>query len=317
METSEGNTKPSLVILAAGMGSRYGALKQMDGFGPNGETILDYSIYDAIQAGFGKVVFVVREWFKEEFKGVFSAKFDDLIDVRYVTQELDKLPEGVTDIKGAIENRQKPWGTAHAVWVAHEAVDEPFAVINADDFYGRESYTVIKSFFDQSRLSDPSSDYALVAYDLIKTLSEHGTVNRGICTVDEHDYLSGIVETLKVAKSDNHEITFPDQEGGYQVLPSNTPVSMNMWAFYPSYFDHFSRLFPKFLANEERDDKSEYYIPMLIDSLIASKEKKVKVLRCTEDWFGVTYKEDKPFVSERLNKLIETKVYPQNLWLKR
>lgn len=303
-------TKPTLLILAAGMGSRYGGLKQMDEFGPNGETILDYSIYDAIREGFGKIVFVIRDSFKEDFKKFFQGKFEDHVEVEFVTQDITMVPEGST----YTADREKPWGTAHAVLVAKDVIKEPFAVINADDFYGRDSYRVLYDFFN----SDGSAEknYALVAYELIKTLSDHGTVNRGVCTANDDETLKGIVETLKIGFDEDRKIFYNDIDDKKVFLESDTPVSMNMWAFYPDYFDYCEAMFTEFLADKGQELKSEFFIPLLIDELIAKQTKKVELLNCTEEWFGVTYKDDKPFVMKRLQALIDKGVYPANLWAK-
>ncbi len=298
--------KPTLLILAAGMGSRYGGLKQMDEFGPNGETILDYSIYDAIQEGFGKIVFVIRESFKEDFKKFFAGKFEDKVDIEYVTQDITMVPN---DYKYNPE-REKPWGTAHAVLVAQDVINEPFAVINADDFYGRDSYRVLYDYFNSD---DIANNYALVGYELEKTLSDHGTVNRGVCQTTEDGYLKSIKECLKIGYTDDRQISYTE-DGEEVFLSPDTPVSMNMWAFHPDYFDYCNASFSQFLKERGQELKSEYFIPLLVDELINNGEKKVDVLKCSEDWFGVTYKEDKPFVMQRLNALIEAGKYPQKLW---
>ncbi len=299
-------TKPTLLILAAGMGSRYGGLKQMDEFGPNGETILDYSIYDAIQAGFGKIVFVIRESFKEDFKKFFANKFEDKVKVEYVTQDISDIPQGCK----YTPEREKPWGTAHAVLVAKNVINEPFAVINADDFYGKDSYRVLFDFFNKA---DSDSKYALVGYELEKTLSDHGTVNRGVCTTDENNQLKNIEECIKIGYESDRKIAFI-KEGKKIFLEPNTPVSMNMWAFYPDYFNYCEEMFTSFLKERGQELKSEFFIPLLVDELINSNTKSVDVLHCGEEWFGVTYKEDKPIVIAKLNKLIESGIYPEKLW---
>lgn len=298
--------KPTLVILAAGMGSRYGKLKQMDAFGPNGETIIDYSIYDAIRAGFGKVVFIIREYFREEFESVFNEKFSDKIELAYVTQELDNIPDGY-DIH---PDREKPWGTAHAVWVAKDKVKEPFAVINADDFYGRDSYQVLVDYFNAHA---ESRDYAVVAYRLDNTLSDHGTVNRGVCYGDDKGNLTKVVECEKISKQDDGLISFPNGDES-TFLEEDTLVSMNMWAFKPSYFEHFEKHFREFLKERGGELKSEFYIPLLVDKLINSGELAVNLLDTDSEWFGVTYMDDKPIVMEKLCALIDKKEYPENLF---
>ncbi len=299
--------KPTLLILAAGMGSRYGGLKQMDAFGPNGETILDYSIYDAIREGFGKVVFVIRKSFNEEFRDFFKNKFEDKIEVAYVYQDIDMVPDQCE----YHPDRTKPWGTAHAVWVAKDVINEPFAVINADDFYGRDSYRVLNEYFNNSENSDR---YALVGYMLEKTLSEHGTVNRGVCQTHDDDTLDTITECLKIGYDNDRNISYKNDKEQMVMLDSNTPVSMNMWAFYPDYFKHCEAMFANFLIDSGQELKSEFFIPLLVDQLINDQIKKVDVLSCSEEWFGVTYQEDKPIVIERLNRLIERGVYPDKLW---
>lgn len=294
-----------LVVLAAGMGSRYGGLKQMDEFGPNGETILDYSIYDAIQAGFKKVVFIIRESFEKDFRAFFANKFEDKIEVAYVFQDIKDVPKDYV----IPEDRSKPWGTAHAVWAAREEVDGPFAVINADDFYGRGAYKVCMDFFE----SREEGTYGLIGYELDNTLSKHGTVNRGICSVDSESYLTGIVETLKIGYDESGKITFPKEDGVGHLEPK-TPASMNLWTFYPDYFDYCGKMFAEFLELRGSEEKSEFFIPLLIEKLIKSGEMKVEVLSCDEEWFGVTYQKDKPVVVQRINKLIEEGRYPSNLW---
>ena len=298
---------PTLLILAAGMGSRYGGLKQMDAFGPNGETILDYSIYDAIRAGFKKVVFVIRKSFSEEFQKFFANKFEDKVEVSYIFQELDILPNDYV----FLPERSKPWGTAHAVWVAKNEISGPFAVINADDFYGRSAYDIVANFLNNDK---SAKRYALVAYQLKKTMSEHGTVNRGVCTVHADQTLKKIVETLKIGYDDTGAIYYNDSEGKKQILAYDTLVSMNMWAFFPDFFDHCGHIFSSFLNKYGQQLKSEFFIPLLIDQLISSGIKKVDVLSCPEEWFGVTYKDDKPFVMDKLRNLIHDGVYPENLW---
>lgn len=301
------NKRVSLVVLAAGMGSRYGGLKQMDSFGPNGETIIDYSLYDAYRAGFTHVVFIIREYFAEAFQAVFDPKLKGRMEVDYVYQELDNLPFPYA----YPAEREKPWGTGHAVWVAHTAVDGPFAVINADDYYGPESYVTLFQFLTSDRAKE---EYSVVGYKLNNTLSEHGAVNRGVCKVNPESYLQGIVECKQIERDEFGVITYPDQDGQVRTLAGDVPVSMNMWGFYPSYFDFFNREFGQFLAQNGQELKSEFYIPTLIDTLIHSGERQTKVLECNAEWFGVTYREDKAFVSRRLDALIEANVYPESLW---
>lgn len=297
--------KPTLVILAAGMGSRYGKLKQMDAFGPNGETIIDYSIYDAINAGFGKVVFIIRDFFRDEFETTFNKKFGDKIQLEFVNQELTDIPAGY-DIH---EDRQKPWGTAHAVSVVRNVVNEPFAVINADDFYGKDSYKVLYDYLT----SDDDVNYALIAYRLKNTLSDHGTVNRGVCYSDENSNLSKIVECTKIARKADDTVVYPTEEGE-QAIDENALVSMNMWAFRPSFFKYFNEQFGDFLKEKGMILKSEFYIPLLVDKLINDGELQVRVLETDADWFGVTYMEDKPIVQQKLQNLIDAGAYPENLF---
>lgn len=296
--------RATLIVLAAGMGSRYGGLKQMDAFGPNGETIIDYSIYDAIQAGFTKVVFVIRESFRDAFEKAFKEKFGDKIEVAFVTQELDKLPDGMT----CPEGREKPWGTGHAVYVAKDEIDGPFAVINADDYYGQDSYKVLMDFFNSGK-----QDYAVVAYSLVNTLSDHGTVNRGVCYADDAKNLQKVVECTKIEREADGVIRYPDGDNKLE-LTEDTLVSMNMWAFHPSYFDYAHKGLVEFLKERAHEAKSEYYIPALVDDLIQNKVLDVNVLHTDSQWFGVTYQEDKPVVVEKLNALIADGAYPQNLW---
>ncbi|MDX1476384.1 MAG: sugar phosphate nucleotidyltransferase [Saprospiraceae bacterium] len=298
----------TLVVLAAGMGSRYGGLKQMDAFGPNGENIIDYSIYDAIQAGFDKVVFVIREAFRTEFTAFFSGKFDHLIDVAFVTQELDDLPEGYQVPAG----REKPWGTGHAVLVAREAVETPFAVINADDFYGRDAYFQIRDFFRGD--TQHGDDYCVVGYYLRNTLSDHGTVNRGVCHVDDAMRLQAVEEVVKIRRNDTGSIVYPGGNGREGTLSEDTIVSMNIWGFLPSYFDHADQAFRAFLDTRIEEPKSELYIPTIVDALIRNQVLNVHVLPSESSWFGVTYQEDKPFVLRQINRLIAEGVYPQKLW---
>lgn len=300
--------KPTLVVLAAGMGSRYGALKQMDAFGPSGETIIDYSIYDAINAGFGKVVFIIRESFKSEFEDFFAGKFEDKIEVAFVTQELNKIPEG----SKVNPDREKPWGTAHAVLMAREEVNTPFAVINADDYYGVDAYKTLAEYFETAQKTD-ASGYAVVAYKLKNTLSDHGTVNRGVCYSNNNGFLDRVEECLKIKRNDNGVIEYPG-ENKTHVLSEETLVSMNLWGFGPSFFDYAEEHFKEFLEEYGNELKSEFFIPLVVDKLINDKGLNVNVLSSDSNWFGVTYQEDKPIVINKLNKLIDSGVYPKSLW---
>ena len=302
--------KPTLLVLAAGMGSRYGSLKQMDGVGPNGEAIIDYSIYDAIRAGFGKVVFVIRHSFEKEFKEMFAPeRFGGRIEVDYVFQELDYLPEGFS----VPEGREKPWGTNHAVMMGASAIHEPFAVINADDFYGTDAYRVMGEYL--ATLGGVEGEYAMIGYEVNKTLSENGTVSRGVCTVDGNHYLTSMVERTKIERNAEGTIVFHDL-GEDEALEENTPVSMNFFGFTADYFVHSEAGFKEFLSsdNAKTNLKAEFFIPLMVNNTIAAGKARMKVLSTTAQWFGVTYKEDKPMLVAKIEKLIEEGVYPRNLW---
>lgn len=298
--------KPTLLILAAGMGSRFGGLKQVEPIGPHGEAIIDYSIYDAIRAGFGKVVFVIRESFADAFKEKFDNLLKDKIEVEYVYQELDKLPEGFT----LPEGREKPWGTAHAILVAKDVINEPFCALNADDFYGANAYRVMSEFLTSSK---DDSEYSMVGYRMKETLSEFGSVSRGICDVDENQNLLKIVETFKIIKRDNQAISIEADNSETQ-LSGNESVSMNNWGFKPSIFEKLESMFIDFLKTEIDKPKSEMYIPSVVFDLIDKSLANAKVLEANSPWFGVTYKEDKPFVVKKIKELIEQGEYPENLW---
>ena len=297
--------RPTLVIMAAGMASRYGSMKQIQGFGPNGETIMDYSIYDAILAGFGKVVFIIRKDFAHDFKKIFDPKLDGKIEVEYVYQELDAFV-------GAIaipEERKKPWGTAHAILCAHGAVNGPFAVINADDFYGTDAFVKANNFL----VTDCDDDtYGIVAYNLNNTLSEHGSVSRGVIEVGENGQLLSINELLKIYR-DNGQII---NEDGTTKMPiaEEAKASMNFWCFHPSIFPYIREEFASFLGRSLSDQKSEFLIPFVADQFIKSGRGEIKVLPTSAPWFGVTYKEDAPIVQRSLDKLIEEQTYPAKLW---
>lgn len=279
----------------------------MDSFGPNGETIIDYSLYDAYRAGFDHVVFIIREYFADQFRNAFEPKMEGRMKTDYVYQELDNLPHFVE----IPEERDRPWGTGHAVWVAKPFIEGPFAVINADDYYGPEAYQTLYDFLVTPR--EPEQ-YSVVGYRLDNTLSEHGTVNRGICHADENGYLRHILECKQIGRDENGVISYPGSNGEPVFLLKDTPVSMNMWGFYPSYFHFFEKQFVAFLEEQGHDLQSEFYIPTLVDNLIKSDERKTKVLHSDAEWFGVTYKEDKEFVSKRLKDLLEDGVYPYDLW---
>ena len=299
--------KPTLIILAAGMGSRYGGLKQLDGVGPNGETILDYSVYDAIRGGFGKVVFVVRNHFRKEFEEKIAKKYHNHIEVDFVVQELDQLPYGFTLNPG----REKPWGTAHAMLMAAEAVDTPAAVINADDFYGRESFKVLGEFLTAS--AGNKGKYCMVGFDLNKTLSENGEVSRGICTVDADNYLTTVEEHHKISENDG-KISGIAMDGKRKELPVDAYASMNMWGFTPDIFTHTEKLFKEFLKANQNEPKKEFYIPFVVNEAIEKKGCTVKVLSTPDKWFGVTFQEDRPTVVEKLKKMTEEGLYPSPLF---
>lgn len=299
--------KPTLLVLAAGMGSRYGSLKQMDGVGPNGEAIIDYSIYDAIRAGFGKVVFVIRHSFAKEFAEMFNReRFGGRIEVEYVYQELDCLPEDFS----VPEGRQKPWGTNHAVMMAAGVIREPFAVVNADDFYGREGFEVIGRYL--ASLEGSRNEYCMVGYEVSKTLSENGTVSRGVCEVDSEGCLAGMVERTKIERVDG---TIVFHEGGEDTpLAENTPVSMNLFGFTPDYFEYSDSYFRQFLTENGSDIKAEFYIPLMVNKLIGDSTARMRVLNTASQWFGVTYKEDRPQLVSKIEALIADGVYPRDLW---
>jgi hypothetical protein len=301
--------KPTLFVLAAGMGSRYGGLKQMDGLGPHGETIMDYSIYDAIRAGFGKIVFVIRHSFEEDFKEQVIKKFNDIIPVEIVYQELEYVPEGYT----YNPERKKPWGTNHAVLMGKDAIKEPFAVINADDFYGKESFQILHDYL--ITLNDKKNEYCMVAYQVGNTLSESGSVSRGVCTCDENNFLTSVVERTHIERIGG-KVQYQNDEGLMSDLDDSTPVSMNMWGFTPDYFDYSLESFKDFLKAKGDDIKSEYYIPTVVNDLIATKKASVKVLETPNKWFGVTYAEDRSQVVLKINELITKGVYPSRLWNK-
>lgn len=299
--------KPTLFVLAAGMGSRYGGLKQLDGLGPNGETIMDYSIYDAIHAGFGKVVFVIRKDFEQDFRDKVLSKYEGHIPVEVVFQSIDKLPEGYS----CPADRTKPWGPAHAVIMAAGAINEPFAVINSDDFYGRNSFEVLAK--ELMRPRDRKGDYCMVGFRIGNTMTENGGVNRGVCQTKD-GLLTSVEECKDIAYNDNHEIVYNDAEGNEHKLDANVPVSMNMWGFSPDYFDYGIREFSKFLSEKINVPKSEQVIPDVADALIKSGEAKVKVLDTDSRWFGVTYADDRPGVVAKFAELHQIGTYPEKLF---
>ncbi|MBP5206046.1 MAG: NTP transferase domain-containing protein [Bacteroidales bacterium] len=288
--------KPTLLILAAGMGSRYGGLKQLDQMGPNGETIMDYSVRYALESGFGKVVIVIRRSMEADFKQYILPRYAEKIPVTYVFQELDILPEGFT----VNPERQKPYGTAHAILVAREAIQEPFTVINADDFYGRQAFEVMADFLSHSAPTVPPT-YAMVGYRLDRTLSRNGTVSRGVCQTNEEGYLTDIVENHKIGYTDKGIENI--EEGLYNLFTGEEPVSMNFWGFTPDFFQALEEQFIDFMRENHDNIKAEYPIPNVIAHLMSRGEARVKVLHSDAEWFGVTYKEDRPYVVERLAQL--------------
>lgn len=299
--------KPTLFVLAAGMGSRYGGLKQLDGLGPNGETIMDYSIFDAIRAGFGKVVFVIRKDFEDDFRQIVLKKYENQIPVEIVFQDLNSLPEGFT----CPADRVKPWGTNHAVLMAKEVIHEPFAVINADDFYGRDSFEVLAK--ELIRLNGKKNTYCMVGYRVGNTLSESGTVARGVCETDASEHLTTVVERTAIQRI-NGKVCFTDENGKEVVIDDNTPVSMNMWGFTPDYFEHSEKDFIDFLKEHINEPKSEYFIPRMVNQLITSGKATVKVLDTTSKWFGVTYAQDREGVVQKIKSLIQEGEYPNKLF---
>ncbi|HLL43290.1 MAG TPA: sugar phosphate nucleotidyltransferase [Segetibacter sp.] len=299
--------KPTLVILAAGMASRYGSMKQIQSFGPSGETIMDYSIYDAIRAGFGKVVFIIREDFAEDFKSIFEPKLKGKIATDYVYQNLDAYM-GKHSVPA---ERKKPWGTAHAVLCAKDAVKEPFAVINADDFYGKDSF---EKAYDFLTMEVNDRTYCIIGYELKRTLSENGSVSRGVCEVDETNNLTAINERTKIYRNEQGKITYEDENGGLHEVNEDSPVSMNFWAFAPNVFELLEESFHKFLDANITNPKAEFFIPVLGDDLIKSGKGVIKVIPTSAQWFGVTYKEDAPCVQADINKLIQSGEYENSLW---
>ena len=289
----------TLLIMAAGMGSRYGGLKQLDPVGPSGETIIDYSVYDAIRSGFNKIVFIIRKDFEKEFRSQITDKYQDRIKVEFAYQDLNDLPQGFTCPEGRI----KPWGTGHAILTASELIQEPFVAINGDDFYGYESFKIVADYYQGE-----GATFSMVAFQLDKTLSEFGGVTRGLCTV-RTDLLDTVVETGDLMRTEDGISSDRDIE-----LDGSEPVSMNVWGFTPDLFKHLKAMFIDFLDKEGGEMKSEYLIPTVVNNLIRSGQKQVHVLRTSSKWFGVTYKEDKPFVSQQIQELIDDDTYPKQLF---
>jgi dTDP-glucose pyrophosphorylase len=297
--------KPTLLILAAGMGSRYGGLKQIDGIGPNEEPIIEYSIYDAVKAGFGKIVFVIRKEFDEAFRLRFDS-FKDKIDIKYVYQPVNIAVDGIDIVK-----RTKPWGTSHAVLVAKDSINEPFAVINADDYYGSESFKLMARFLIKECSPKKMS---MIGYVLNNTLSDHGTVNRGVCSVDENNFLIEVNERVKLAMQEGvvkYNLGSDDPVGEVDARAS---VSMNYWGFHPSIFEYIEKGLISFMKENSQNPTAEYYIPDIVTSMIVSNQMEVEVIPTNDNWFGVTYKEDKQMAVEAINKHIDSGVYPKKLW---
>lgn len=299
--------KPTLFVLAAGMGSRYGGLKQLDGLGPHGETIMDYSIYDAIQSGFGKVVFVIRKDFETDFRSKILSKYENHIPVDVVFQSIQDLPEGYT----CPEERVKPWGTNHAVLMAKDVIKEPFAVINADDFYGRNTFEVMAKELMKERTE--GGDYCMVGFRVGNTMSESGSVARGVCEMVD-GYLTTVVERTAISYNEKGEIVFTDENDVVQTLDPMTPVSMNVWGFTPDYFDYSEKYFKEFLDENIQKPKAEFFIPLVVNNLIVSKQAKVKVLDTESKWFGVTYAADRPDVVAKIAALHADGTYPEKLF---
>lgn len=301
--------KPTLLILAAGMGSRYGGLKQVDPVGPNGEAIIDFSIYDAIRAGYRKVVFVIRESFADAFKESFDSKLKGKIETDYVFQEIDKY---VPDNIQISSERQKPWGTGHAVLVAKDVINEPFVVINADDYYGPNAYQMIPDYL--KTVSDTTKcNYCMVGYGLKNTLSDHGFVSRGVCETDKDGFLETVIERTHIEKVKDKIISQLDENESLE-LSGNEVVSMNVWGFTPSYFEYLETYFNDFIKANADNPKGEFYIPFVVNDLIEKNHIRLKVLESKDGWFGVTYKEDKELAVQNIKNLINKGVYPEKLW---
>ena len=298
--------QPTLVILAAGMASRYGSLKQVQGFGPSGETIMEYSIYDAINAGFGKVVFIIREEFHDMFQENFGKKLEGKIEIDYVFQAISSFTEG----RNVPSDRTKPWGTAHAVLCCKGKVNEPFAVINADDFYGKGGFVKAYEFLTTQA---NENNYAIIGYELKKTLSENGSVSRGVCNVDANGNLIDITERTKIYRTNENNIIFEDETGLHDVS-ENASVSMNFFAFHQNFIEQCGSYFGEFLDAEINNLKSEFFIPLVVDKVVKSEKGKVQVIPTSAQWFGVTYKEDAPTVQASIDTLVANGNYPNNLW---
>ncbi len=304
-------SKPTLLVLAAGMGSRYGGLKQIDAMGPGGEAMIDFSVFDALRAGFGKVVVVIRRDFEDQFRAFADDHFARGAEVEYVFQQLDSLPSGFSVPDG----REKPWGTAHAILMAADAIREPFAVINADDFYGREAYQLMADYLAGPAMSGTANvecPCTMVGFELKNTLSEYGTVSRGVCTVDSEGDLTSVEELTKIAKTEEGAEHRENDE--VRKLTGDEIVSMNMWGFTPALFPALQAKFEDFLRERGSEPKSECYIPSVVDELIREGRARVKVLPTASPWFGVTYQEDKPRVTASIQALVDDGAYPASLW---
>ncbi len=300
--------KPTLLILAAGIGSRYGGLKQLDKIGPSGETIIDYSIYDAIRAGFGKVIFIIKESIEDDFKETFVEKLKDKIAIDYVFQEIWMVPEGVL----VPDERQKPWGTGHAVMMADGKIDGPFAVINSDDFYGRGAYETLANYYKEWTPAR-ENDYCMVGYHVANTLSEFGSVSRGVCRGDASSHLVDVVERTHIERGPVG-IAYKDEHGNFIDLAGQTIVSMNFWGFTPSFFKHLNEAFGEFIRKNSENLKAEFFIPSMVNELINTRQATVKILDCHDKWFGMTYKEDRETVVRSIRELVRQGIYPENLW---
>lgn len=301
-------TAPALVVLAAGMGSRYGGLKQMDPMGPNGETVLDYSVFDAIRAGFSKIIFVIRPDFAEDFQKTIGSKFTSQVEIAYCFQELHDLPAGYS----LPAERKKPWGTSHAILAARHEINGPFAVINADDFYGADAYLQAAHFLNTPPPTDETAHYALVGYQISNTLSDHGAVNRGICQT-QHKLLQGVEEVTNISRKDLHQIIGNAADGSTCQIDENVIVSMNLWAFPASFLQQLQNHFTHFLSQHLHEPSSECYIPSVVDELIQRQLAVCHVLETSSSWFGVTYPEDKPHVVQNIRQLIDSGQYPSPL----
>ena len=290
------------------MGSRYGGLKQLDQVGPSGETIIDYSIYDAIRAGFGKVIFIIKEAIEDDFKETFVERLKDKIAIDYVFQETWMVPEGIS----IPDDRSKPWGTGHAVMMADGKINGPFAVINADDFYGRGAFESLADYY-KDWTSERSNDYCMVGYRVANTLSEFGAVSRGVCQPDSDSFLVDVVERTHIERQQTG-IVFKNEKEQFVAIPDDTFVSMNFWGFTPSFFGFLNKGFESFIQKNAENLKAEFYIPSVVNELIKSQQATVRILHCDEKWFGMTYKEDRPIVVKSIRELIRMGVYPENLW---